>query len=66
MRPDTTGGCHVTFFARHPDDNHLCDNRVRWWSEWNEYQLDENNVQVYGARMLFSPKRKPNLKKFML
>ena len=28
--------------------------------------LDDNNVSVYGARILFSPKRKPNLKKYML
>ena len=44
----------------------LCDEKSRWWSEWHEYQLDDNNVPVYGARMLFSQKRKPNLKKFML
>ena len=44
----------------------LCDDKSRWWSEWHEYQLDDNNVPVYGARMLFSLKRKPSLKKCML
>ena len=64
--PATTGDCHVTFWARHPDDKHLCDDRARWRPEWHECQLDDNNVLVYGARILFSPKRKPNLMKFML
>ena len=32
----------------------------------HSYQLDDNSVLVYGAQILFSPKRKPNLKKFML
>ena len=63
INPATTGDFHVTFLTRHTDDKHLCDNRARWWPEWHEYQLDADNVSVYGARMLFSPKRKPNLKK---
>ena len=66
MHPDTTGDYYVTFLARHPDDKHVCDNRAQWWPEWHKYQLDDSNVPVYGARMLFSPKRKPNLTKFML
>ena len=65
MYPDTTGDYHVTFLARHPDDNYLCDDKVRWWPELHKYQLDDNNIPVYGARILCSPKRKPNLKKFM-
>ena len=44
----------------------MCDDRARWWSEWYEYQLDDNNVPVYGAHVLFLPKHKPNLKQFML
>ena len=44
----------------------MCDDRARWWPEWHKYQLDDNNVPVYGTRMLFSPKHKLDLKKFML
>ena len=66
MNPETTGDYHVNFLARHPDDTHLCDDKARWWPEWHEYKLDSNNIPVYGARVLFSPKRKPNLKKYML
>ena len=44
----------------------MCDDKARWWPKWHEYQLDDNNVPVYGARMLISSKRKPNLKTFML
>ena len=66
MHPDTTGDYHVTFLVQHPNDKNLCDDKPRRWPKWHEYQLDDNNVPVYGARMLFSQKRKPNLKKFML
>ena len=50
---------HVTFLSRHPTDKNLCD-------EWHEKYLDEENVTMYGARMLFSPKRKPDQTKYML
>ena len=60
MVPATTGYYHVKFLARHPDDKHLYNDRAQWWPEWHEYQLDAKNVPVYGTRMLFSPKRKPN------
>ena len=53
---------NITFLARHPDDKYLCDDKGRWWPEWYEYQLDENSVPLYGARMLFSPKRKQKFK----
>ena len=66
MHTDTTGDYHDTFLARHPDDKHLCDDKARWWPEWHEYQLDDNNVPVCGARMLFSTKLNQNLKKFVL
>ena len=66
MIPSTTGGHHVTFLSRHPDDNHLCDDVARWWPEWHEYLLNDDNIPVYGSRMLFKPNRKPNLAKYML
>ena len=66
MQPDTTGDYHITFLARHPDDKYLCDDKERQWPEQHEYKLDDNNIPVYGARMLFSPKRKPSLKTYML
>ena len=66
MDPATTGDYHVTFLARHPDDKHLCDDIARWWPEWHKYQLDANNVPVFMDRKLLSPKRKPNLKKYVM
>ena len=61
MHPDTTGNYHVKFLAKYPDDKKLCDDKTRWWPERHKYQLEENNVPEYGIRILFSPKRKPNL-----
>ena len=66
MNPSTTGDYHVTFFSRHPDDNHLCNDVASWWSEWYEYSLDDENIPVYGSRMLFKPNHKPSLTKYML
>ena len=56
---------HVTFISR-PDDIYLCDDIARWWSLWHEYKKDEDNVPLYGARMLFGLKRKPDLSKYTL
>ena len=66
MDPSNTGDYHVTFLSRHPDDNHLCDDAARWWPEWHEYSMNDENISVYGSRMLFKPNRKPDLKKYML
>ena len=57
--------CHI-FVSRHPSDNTLCNDAARWWQLWYEYVLDKNNVPVYGARILFEPTRKPDLKKYVL
>ena len=56
-----TGDYHVTFLSRHPTDNGSL-----WWFDWHEYYLDESNIPVYDARMLFSPRRKPDLTKYIL
>ena len=61
-----TGDYHVTFLSRHPVNNHICDDKARWWTEWREYYLDNENVPVYGARILFSPKRKLDERKYMV
>ena len=53
-----TGNYHVNFLSRYPNTNHLCDNIIRWRLEWYVYQLDDQNISVYEARMLYSPKRK--------
>ena len=63
MKPETTDDYHVIFLSHHPSDNHLCDDNTRWWSSWYEYVVDENNIPVYGSRILLGPNRKPNLKK---
>ena len=61
-----TGDYHVTFLSKRPADKHLCDDKARWWPEWHGYYLDDENVYSYGARMLFSPKRKSDQLKYML
>ena len=33
---------------------------------WHEYKNDSNNFPIYGDRMLFDPKRKPNPNKYIL
>ena len=57
-----TGDYHVTFIPRHPNDTNLCDDKARWWSLQHEYKNDTNGVPIYGARMLFGPKRKTDSK----
>ena len=59
-----TGDYHVTFISRNPDDSHLCCNTARWWPLWHEYKNNEHNISLYGARMLFGPKGKPDLRKY--
>ena len=61
-----TGDYHLEFFSRHPDGSHLCNYVTRWWLECHEYRLDDQNLSVYGGRILSGPKRKPNLKKCIL
>ena len=58
-----TGDYHTNSLSQHPKDNHLCDDVSRWWLERHECQLDDQNVPVYDARILFDPKRKPNVDK---
>ena len=61
-----TGDYRVTFVSRHSADKHFYNNISRWWLEWNEYYLDEENFPVYGSCMLLNPNRKPNLTQYML
>ena len=39
---------------------------ARWWPEWHEYSVNDENIPVYGCRMLFKPNRKLDLTKYML
>ena len=66
MKPKNTWDYHVIFLATYLDDNYLCDDTTRWWPEWHEYVLNDNNVPVCETWMLCSLKRNPNLKKYML
>ena len=50
------GDYHVNFPSRHIDDSHLFDDIARWWTEWHEYHLNEQNVPVYVTRILFGSK----------
>ena len=60
------GNYHITFLSRHPNDAHLCDDAARWWSKRHEYSLNDENIPIYGSRILFKPTRKPDLTKYML
>ena len=51
------GDYHVTFLSCHPADKSL---------ECHKYYLDDNDVLVYDARILITPKRKPYLVKYIL
>ena len=66
MNSKETGDYHVTFISRHPKVIHLCDDMDRWWSLWHGDKTDRNNVPIYGARILFGPKRKPDPNKYIL
>ena len=44
----------------------LSQDVARWWREWHEYKLNDDNIPAYGSCMLFKPNRKPNLSNFML
>ena len=57
---------HVTFLSRYPTYKHLYDNIARCWHEWQEYYFDNSNILIYGDRMIFRPKWKPDLTTYML
>ena len=61
-----TGYYHVNFLSRYSADKHLCDDFSRWLPEWNKYYIDNDDIPVYSARMIFSSKRKPDLAKYIL
>ena len=44
----------------------MCDDVAWWGRELYKYHLDDQNVPVYGARMLFGSKQKLNLYKYTL
>ena len=52
--------------SRHPSDNHLFDDNIRWWLLWHEYVLDKRNIPVYCARWLLGPNQISNIKKYLL
>ena len=66
MDSKRTGNYHVTFISRHQNGNDLCDDKDRCWPLWHEYKNDKNNVLIYGARILFGQKRKPDYNKYIL
>ena len=57
---------HLNFLSRYLKDNHMCDDVAWWGRELYKYHLDDQNVPVYGARMLFGSKQKLNLYKYTL
>ena len=57
---------HVTYISQHPKDSHLCADTARWWSLWHKYKNDKTNIHIYGACMLFGPKRKLDPNKYIL
>ena len=58
----TSGKYLCSFFQRHTSDHNKSDSRSRWWPEWRElHWLPDNSCYDYGARVLFSPRNKPDL-----
>ena len=39
---------------------------ARWRPLWHEYKNDRNNVHIYGSRLLFGMKRKPDPNTYIL
>ena len=66
LNPNTTGNYLVAFLARHPSDNKKTDDDARWWPEWHEYTIGNDNIPDFGQRVLFHPLRKPPLAKYRL
>ena len=60
------GNYHITFLSRHPNDAHLCDDAARWWPKWYKYSLNDENIPIYGSRILFKQNRKSAQTKYML
>ena len=60
MNSNRTVDYHLTFISRHSKDSNIYNDTARWWHLWHEYKNDKNNVPIYGARILFGPKRKPD------
>ena len=46
MDSNTTGDYHFSFLSRHPEDDKLYDDKVRWWLLQYEYVNNSNNVPV--------------------
>ena len=61
-----TSDYHDIFLSQHLADKHLCDDKPHLFPERHEYYLDDKNDSDYGSRTLFSPKRKPDLTKYIL
>lgn len=66
MKSETAGDYHVRCLDQHLDDNYLCQDTVRWWLECHEQKLDQKNVTVYVACILFFPNSKINQNNYML
>ena len=66
LDPVNTGHYLCSFLARHPSDNKKKDNVARWWPEWHEYTTGDDNIPIFGKRVLFHPHRKPDLAKHRL
>ena len=66
MNSNRTVDYHLTFISRHSKDSNIYNDTARWWHLWHEYKNDKNNVPIYGTRMLFDPKRKPDPNKYIL
>ena len=55
------------FVSRPTSESHETKDDVsRLWPDWHEYTIGSDNIPVLGKRVLFHPKRKPNLVKHRL
>ena len=60
-----TGMYFCSFLQCHPSDTGKSNSSSRWWPEWRELDwLQDGSCYEYGHRILFSPRNKPDLKKY--
>ena len=60
-----TGMYFCSFLQCHPSDSGKSNSSCRWWPEWRELDwLQDGSCYEYGQRVLFSPRNKPDLKKY--
>ena len=62
---ESNGTYFCTFLQKHPKDIDKFDDNARWWPEWRKISWNDDGTFEYGERMIFTPRSKPDPKKFI-